>query len=150
MNYSPGMPLHLHWNQHEDLCAHLATQRPVPSHVWTPVDPARSRPRSAAFHVLWPGEGSWDGGREAELLPPALWLILRTLWSFLLVLQLSVYLLMLRIAARGHILPAAGHTLPRHVPSAGTCGLGHPSSVTCTHICLHAHLCVHMYSFSAA
>lgn len=75
--------------------------------------------------MLWPGEGSWEAGREAEVLPPVLWRILLTLWSFPLVLGVSVYLLVLRIAARGHILLTAGCILPRHAPSEGTCVRGH-------------------------
>ncbi|CAI9171000.1 unnamed protein product [Rangifer tarandus platyrhynchus] len=80
MDCSPGRPLGLHWNQHEDLCTHLATQRPVPSRV----DACAPRPQPPLLCCLpralaWPGEGSWEGGRAAKLLPPVLRRILLTL-----------------------------------------------------------------------
>lgn len=68
--------------------------------------------------TLAPGE-EYGGGRTP---PPVFQLSFPTLWSLLLVLRVSVFLLMFGTAARGHILHAAGLARPHYAPSACTHG----------------------------
>lgn len=67
---------------------HQTTQPLVPSHMWTPVHPTPPPLLCCLPHAL--AHRGVLGGLEAEPLPPVLQLIRLTLWSFLLVLQVSV------------------------------------------------------------
>lgn len=113
---------------------------PVPSHTWTLVSPT-PHPKASLNVLLSPCSGPREGVGEGGTEPPptpVFQRLLPILWSLLLVLQVSVYLLVLRPAAHSHILHTAGLPHPCCIPSA--CTRGH----TRTHLLTLPFLCAYM------